>query len=425
MSDKRVSRRAFLRNAAAAAAGAAAVPLFIPRHVLGASASGPAPSDKLRAGFIGIGGMGGGHLGNWLGRSDVEIVAVCDVNSQHRDKAKERVEAKRKGCDAYTDFRELLARSDVDVVCIAAPDHWHAFIAIAAAKAGKDMYCEKPMSLTIGQARAMVQTVRRYERVFQTGSQQRSDARFRRACELVRNGRIGKVKEVWVDVGGPSRECNLPEQPVPDYMNWDMWLGPAPWAPYNAMRCAMDYGKGWRQWRDYSGGMMTDWGAHHFDIVQWALGMDESGPVEIAPPDGKNVKHLTYRYADGTVVYHGRGPGARRQILFIGEQGKVHVDRGGMECEPDGLDKQPAGPRDAQLYRSPGHAEDFFRCVRSRKRPICDVEIGCRSVTVCHLGNIAYWLGRPLKWDPEKEDFIGDAEASRWRYRPARAPWHL
>jgi len=367
-------------------------------------------NDRITTGIIGLGGPAGGGAGG------TQLLAVCDVRED-----KLRGYRRRKDVAIYGDFRELLARDDIDAVLIGTPDHWHALPAIAAAKAGKDIYCEKPMSLTIREARAMVNAVRRYGRVFQTGSQQRSECggRFRFACEMVRSGRIGQLKSINVNVGGPSHDCYLPAQPTPKGVNWNMWLGPAPWRPFHR-----DILHGWRSFRDYSGGQMTDWGAHHFDIAQWALDMDESGPVEIIPPDGKEVKRLTYIYANGVKVYHGGGGGGG--VVFFGTEGKIAVSRGHLQTWPANILQKPTGPNEVHLYDSGGnHKANWLRCVRTRQRPICDVEIGCRSVTVCHLGNIAYWLKRPLKWDPLEEEFVGDPEASRWLDRPKRTPWAL
>ncbi|MBE3069294.1 MAG: Gfo/Idh/MocA family oxidoreductase, partial [Planctomycetes bacterium] len=319
-----VSRRAFLRGAAAAALGA---PYVVASAALGADGK-PAASNRLTVAHIGIGNQGPGHFYNMLGNRDAQILAVCDVKKWIRNKYQKEVDDRYskdapagsyKGCDAYIDYREVVGRKDIDAVVIAVPDHWHATVACAAARTGKDIYCEKPMTLDIREARTLVNYVRRHGVVFQTGSQQRSDYRFRYACELVRNQRIGKLLTVNVGVGGPSQEKYLPEEPIPPGMEWELWQGPAPWKPYNGERCSGDYGGGWRQIRDYSGGMMTDWGAHHFDIAQWGMGMDESGPVEVHAPDGKDYKSLTYKYANGVVMYHGGANG----ILFTGTDGKV------------------------------------------------------------------------------------------------------
>lgn len=424
-----ITRRRFLKGVAAAAAA----PYLVGRAAWGQVAP---PSDRITVGCIGVGGMGSGHLGGLLARGQVQVVAVCDVDTERREAARNAVDQRYasdrgsgtyRGCAAYNDFRELLARDDIDAVLIATPDHWHALIAIAAAAAGKDIYCEKPLSLTIAEGRAMVNAVRRYGRVFQTGSQQRSDGNFRLACELVRSGRIGKVQTVHVAVGGPSGECHLPAEPVPPGLDWDLWLGPAPWRPFNRLL----HPANWRAYRDYSGGGMTDWGAHHFDIAQWGLGMDESGPVEVLPPDGKERPLLTYRYANGVRMYHGGGPEvfANREgngILFTGTEGKVEVNRSFFRTWPEAIAREPLGPDDVHLYRTRGHnVDDWLECIRTRRRPVCDVEIGHRSVTVCHLGNLAYWLNRPIRWDPKREQVVGDPEANRWVDRPMRAPWCL
>jgi predicted dehydrogenase len=271
----------------------------------------------------------------------------------------------------------------------------------------------------------MVKAARKYDRVFQTGSMQRSSSEFRKACELVRNGRIGKVKQVIVDVGPPSRPCDLPEEAMEPGLNWDMWLGPAPMRPYNSVlspRGVHTHFPDWRNYCEYSGGMMTDWGAHHFDIAQWGLGMDDSGPVEIIPPeDPKATRGLRYLYANGVEMIHGDSGG----VLFIGSEGKILVNRGKFEATPASLGEAPLPDNAIHLYKSYSHTKDFLDCMRSRKKPICDVEIGCRSVTVCHLGNLAYWHHRHLRWDPVKEQFVGDAEANQWLDRPKRGPWKV
>jgi len=433
--DARMDRRQFLKRTAAGSLGAVAFPYIVPASAHG-GAGRTAPSDRITMGFIGMGKMMRGHLGSFLGRGQVQVLAVCDVESIRLGIQQKRVDeyyTKRKGkgsykvCAAYKDFRELVARDDIDAVVVATPDHWHALPAIAALKSGKDVYCEKPLTLAINEGKAMVEATRNYGRAFQTGSQQRSSWQFRRACELVRNGRIGTVHTVHVNVGGPPVECYLPTQPVPEGLDWDFWLGPAPWRPYNAdIAPKHDYG-GWpnfRAYRDYSGGGMTDWGAHHFDIAQWGLGMDGSGPVEINPPDGKEFNRLTYKYANGIVMTHG-GARGRAGVEFKGTKGHVLVNRGYIETIPARVLDEPIGPNDIRLYDSRNHQDDWLECIRTRSKPICDVAIGHRSVTICHLGNIAYWLKRPLKWDPHKERFVDDEEANRMLQRPMRSPWRL
>jgi predicted dehydrogenase len=330
-------------------------------------------------------------------------------------------------CSAYRDFRELLARSDIDVVLIATGDRWHPLLSIAAARAGKDIYCEKPVSLTIEEAKVMREVIRRHRIVFQMGTQQRSSYQFRFACELVRNGYIGDVKEVVVAVGGPvsKQEKILPPQPVPDYLDYDFWLGPIPWRPYHP-----DFVAGWMGFRDCAGGEMTNWGAHHFDIAQWGLGMDSSGPVEIHPPDGKENFHLTYHYASGARMTRDpermkRETGQDNGILFVGEKGKVAVWRYALETWPPNLVRQRLGPNEIHLHACDNHHTDFLNSVRSRQEPGSNLEIGCRSITVCHLGNIAYELGRPIRWDPGREEFVNDPTASRLLARAMRPPWHL
>ena len=422
-----LTRRRFLGSAARGAAAAVAMPYFIPAAALGRDGA-TAPSNRINIGCIGMGIRMGEILGWFLSSDSAQILAVSDVYESKREKAKSRVETSYaekaggqtyKGCDAYNEFREILERSDIDAVIIAVPDHWHAGVAMLAMEAGKDVYCEKPLSLTIRQAESLVTAARRYGTVFQTGTQQRSSSEFRHACELVRNGRIGKVRQVVVNVGGPSTDKPMPEEPIPAGFDYDRWLGPAPWRPYNSECVLGQYGGGWRRFRDFSGGEMTNWGAHHFDIAQWGLGMDGSGPVEIHPPDGKEYKNLTYRYANDVVMIKGEANGVR----FVGDDGTITVNRGYFKSTPDSIGKETIGPNDVRLYVSNNHMQNWLDCIKTRQEPIADVSIGCSSVTVCHLGNIAFWLGRSIRWDPEARQMIGDEEAARWLERPARANW--
>lgn len=431
-----LSRRSFLTQAVGVGAGAMAFPHIVRASSLGRSGR-TSPNSRIVMGAIGVGGQGTRHVvggiwtpdGGLVGRNDVQVVAVCDVNANNRNNAHNLVNQRygNKDCAAYNDFRELLARDDIDAVLIATGDRWYPVIATAAARAGKDMYCEKPISVTIEEAIAMREEMRRYGAVFQMGTQQRSSYSFRFACELVRNGYIGDVKEVVVGVGGPPsvRDCRLPAQPVPDWLDYDMWLGPAPWRPFNA-----DYVNGWMGYRDFSGGEMTNWGAHHFDIAQWGLGMDNSGPVEIVPPNGKDVKVLTYHYANGVVMT--RDPDRLRQesgqdngLMFVGTKGKVAVWRYELKTWPDNLSRQKIGPNEIHLHVADNHHTDFLNAVRTRSRPGSDIAIGARTLTVCHLGNIAYELGRPVRWNPEQEHFVNDQEADRLFSRQMRGPWHL
>ena len=412
-SRSRSSRREFLRLAAAAVAA----PYVITSAALGADGR-PAASDRIVMGGVGLGNQGSGDQRNFLGDPRVQYVAVCDVQKGKLDGAKGRVDGKygNSDCKAYGDFRELLARPDIDVIHTACPDHWHALITVTACRAGKDVYCQKPLSLTIADGRAMVDAARRYNRVVSGGSQRvlGDTGGLARDCW---SGKIGNVKEVYVNVGGPSWECNLPGEPVPDGLDWNMWLGPAPWAPYNAWRMSGSYsinGKSWRSFRDYSGGGMTDWGAHKFGGALFAIGMQHDGPVEIIPPNGKDVKLLTYVFANGVRMYHrgspsGDGPRA--------SQAGVTVVGDGAEVAPKPMPGYHGNSR--SIY------DDFLTCVKTRQRPFRDVEISYHTACVCHLGNIAYLLNRPLKWDPVKETFGGDEQANRFLSRAKRSPWAL
>jgi predicted dehydrogenase len=392
----------------------------------------PAPSNRVVMGFIGLGWKGftgcwGSLLQGFIADPVCQARAVCDVDRRYLDRAKAFVDQTYgdAGCAAYRDFRDLVTRADLDAVVIATPDHWHAVQTIWACRHGKDVYCEKPLSLTVREARAMVTAARRYGRIVQTGSQSRSMGRLRNACEVVRSGRIGKVLEVQVSCGGPSVPCPLPAEPVPDYLDWDLWLGPAPWRPYHSQIHPVAF----RAWQDYSGGGMTDWGAHHFDLAQWALGRDETGPVEIIPPDGKEHPSLTYRYADGVTMVHA-SQDIQAGVLVIGSEGKVWMFgvAAGTRFEPASLGRVRISPEEATITQNTGnqsHTQNFLECVRTRRRPNADVEIGCRTVTICHLGNIAYQLRRPLRWDPAGESFVDDAEANRLLDRSRRAPWEI
>ncbi|MHC4681206.1 MAG: Gfo/Idh/MocA family protein, partial [Planctomycetota bacterium] len=385
-----------------------------------------APSSRITVGCIGVGGKGSGNMRNFNGNPGA-VVAVCDVDAGHRERAAKTAGLDAKSC--YNDFRDLLARSDIDAVSIATPDHWHVPTAVAAVRAGKDVYCEKPLTLTIAEGRTLADEVKRYGRVLQTGSQQRSGAEFRRACELVVNGRIGHLHTMRVGISNNNRTCEptwAPE-PVPEGFDYDLWLGPAPWEPYHTQRCHYQF----RFVLEYSGGQMTNWGAHHLDIAQWGNQADNTGPVEIRgegefPKTGlfttAKKADIEYTYANGVKMFLKSGGGGTR---FEGTEGWVYVNRGKLEAEPKSLLTSVIGPDEKHLYESRSHTQNFLDCIKSRKDPICNAETGHRSSTVCHLGNIAMLLGRRLKWDPQKEQFIDDDEANRMTWRPARAPWRL
>lgn len=405
------SRRRFLKTGAALAA-----PFFVPASFLGREGEA-APSERFTLGVIGCGGRGTGDMNDFLGFKEVEVIATCDPVRAHRERARDMVHSRsgKKDCKDYNDFREVLARDDIDAVLIGTPDHWHAIITIEACKKGKDVFCEKPESLTIRGGRAMVDAVKKHERVFSGGSQ-RVLGDYGDWPRLVRGGALGEVKEVYIDCGGPSGDCDLPAQPTPPGVDWEMWLGPAPQRPFHETLI----NGGFRPYRDYSGGGMTDWGAHRFGAAIFALGLHKTGPVEITPPDGKDVKLLTYRFANGLKMYHG----GTSNITYVGTEGRLCSGPDAEKTPP--FHKPLTGPVEIEGYKGHGGLiGDFVHCVRSREEPFRDVESAHRATTVCHLGNIAYWLKRPLKWDPVKEEILGDAEASGWLDRARRKPWSL
>jgi len=417
-----LTRRNFLRGTAAVAAGAAfGAPTFVPSTVFGSNA----PGNRITIGWIGIGGNGSGMLSSCLSDPSVEVLAVCDVDAERLEKA--RLKANLPAQAAYNDFRQLLAREDIDAVGISTPDHWHVPIAVAAVKAGKDVYCQKPMSLTIGEGHALIDAVRRHRRILQVGAQQRSSRNFRFACELVRNGRIGQVKTIEVLLPQGKRIENQPVTPVPEGFDYDMWLGPAPWAPYTEARCHYNFRFNW----DYSGGKFMDWGAHHMDIVHWALDCDSSGPLEARgrgdfPMEGIFNTPITFEvqfvYPNGVRVTAKNGP---EGIRFNGTEGWVDISRSKLDADPKSLLSSLIGPNEIRLYESAEHRENFLECVRTRKEPISPVETGHRSASACHVANIALRLGRPVRWNPQEERFEGDEEANRMISRAMRAPWRL
>jgi len=402
--SRRITRRGFMRKTAAATV---AVPCMVPGSALGADDS-TAANDRITMAAIGVGGRGTGDMRGLMGHREVQMLAACDPVPEHRQRAKAYIDGHygNRDCRTYHDFREIMARDDIDAVMIGTPDHWHALIGIAACKSGKDVFSEKPECLTIAEGRAMVKAARRYGRVFSGGSQ-RVLGDYGDWPRRVRGGALGEIKEVFVACGGPSGDCYLPEEPLPKGLDWEMWLGPAPYRPFHSSLIR----GGFRPYRDYSGGGMTDWGAHRFGAATFAVGVHKTGPVEIIPPDGKDVKLLTFRYANGLRMYHG---------------GTNNITYKGTEGELPGSDRQVAGEVDIEQYRGHGGIlGDFLESVRTRQKPFRDIEIAHRACTVCHLGNIAYWLKRPLKWDPVKERIIGDPEAGRWLDRPMRRPWTL
>jgi myo-inositol 2-dehydrogenase/D-chiro-inositol 1-dehydrogenase len=381
-----------------------------------------------------------------IGFKQVQIVAVCDVDSNRTANAQKTVEAHYgesttngtyKGCATFGDYRDLVAREDIDAVCVVTPDHWHALPSIAAAKAGKDIFLQKPLTLTIQEGRVLSDTVRRYNRIFQVGSQQRSDARFRQACELVRNGRIGKLHTVKVAFGTDPGTTPQPPMPIPDNLDYDFWLGPTPWAAYTENRVHPQKGydrPGWLRIADYGAGMITGWGAHHNDIAQWGMGTEYTGPVEIEgqaefPKDGLWDVHgdfsIEYTYANGVKVICTDNKKNKQGVVFEGTEGWVYVRRGFIDAQPKSLLTSTIGPDEIHLYKSNNHKANWLECIKSRAETIAPAEIGHRSCTVCLLGEIAMRLGRKLKWDPDTEQFIGDEQANKMLWRPMRSPWQV
>lgn len=431
-----LSRRQFLHGGTALATAGTALPYLIPSTVLAAPGRKGA-NDRIGLGGIGVGRQGSDIVEAAARSKDARFVAVADANLPRAREMAKRLEA-----EAYEDYRKLLERKDVDAILTATPDHWRSLVSIHACQAGKDVYAEKPMTLTIREGRLMVEAVRKYKRVFQAGSQQRSMAANRLGCELIRNGRLGKVHTV-IGANYPSPwECAFPAQQVPEGLNWDLWCGPNKIVPYHIDLYSPRSNPGWISFRPYSGGEMTGWGAHGLDQIQWALGMDESGPVEIwtegpkfAPPtyDAPESRargdrlcaspKVFFRYASGIVVKLDNGnPGGG---IFIGDRGKIEIFRGKITSNPADLVKEPLKQGDVRLYKSDNHMQDWLDCIRTRERPAADVEIGHRSATLCHLGNIARWLGRKLQWDPVKEVFVGDDEANTYLDRARRKGYEL
>ncbi|OHB71182.1 MAG: hypothetical protein A2V70_14040 [Planctomycetes bacterium RBG_13_63_9] len=426
----RRTRREFLATAGAITA----TPYLAASVALGAN-NRQAPSERIAVALIGSGGRGQQIMG-----AGGQVVAVCDVDSKHREAARAKINAASgsQGCTACGDFREILARDDVDAVLVATPDHWHVPIAVAAVEAGKDVYVEKPLTLTIGEGRVLADVVRRYGAVVQVGSQQRSDEKFIKACELVRNGRIGKVRTVRVEIPTrPGKSAAWSPQPVPLELDYEMWLGPAPWAPYHPDRCHYNF----RFVSDYSGGDVTNWGAHHLDIAQWGIGAETSGPQLVEGHGKQNTTGLHNVFYDVYVDF--TYPGGVRielrtggkdvdsgSVRFEGSEGWVHVSRDKLDASPKSLLTSRIGPDEIHLGPTGGgrtHMGIWLDCIRTRKITALNapVEIGHRSATVCHLANIVMELGRKLQWDPNTEQFIDDDEANRMTHRPTRQRWNL
>ncbi|MGB2861683.1 MAG: Gfo/Idh/MocA family oxidoreductase [Sedimentisphaerales bacterium] len=428
---KGISRRRFLKNATGITAGAIAFPYIVSSSALG-NAGNVAASNRIVMGCIGMGGMGTGDMRGFLSKKEVQVVAVCDVDKSQRDKAKKNVDEKYKNndCKTYLDFREVIACDDIDSLSLAMPDHWHSIPAVMGAAAGKDIHAQKPLARTIAEGRAICDAVKRYGIIWQTGSQQRSERDFHRACELVRNGRIGKVTRVEVGLPTGGGSDNKPIQPVPEGVDWDFWLGPAPWVPYRGI---MHWD--WRWMMDYSGGQLTDWAGHHIDIAHWGLDVERTGPVEIEgsgvyPRDGIYDVPMEYKftckYANGVVMTVANNKQIPQGTKWYGESGKwIYVKRGKLDANPASILKEVIGPDEIKLYRSRDHRQNFLDCIKSRKETIAPAEIGHRSISIGLLGEIAMLTEKKLQWDPDKEIFLNNEQANRMLSRPMRSPWHL
>lgn len=402
---ERTSRRRFLKTTCAAVAA----PYVITSAALG-NAERPAASERIVMGGIGIGNMGRGDLGDFLHRKDVQYVALCDVREEFREKAKTTVDNKynNKDCTTYNDFRELLARADIDAVHIATPDHWHAVMAIEACRQGKDVYCQKPETLTLREGPLMVAAARRYGRVFSGGSQ-RVLGDYRKYVDPAWAGEYGTIKSINVNVTPLPTLCNLPAEEMMEKIDWNLWLGPAPWAPYNSKRCSGSFsinGSSWRSFSDYSGGGMTDWGAHHFGGATFICDVRELQPEEITWHENSGAPYLTYRYPNGLLLTHNRPK--TENLVIEGTPGE----------------RLPAKP--VPQYKGEGGIYgDFIHCVKTREKPFRDIELAVNTAVVSHLGNIAYQLKRSLKWDAAAQQFVGDAEANRLVDRARREPWQV
>ena len=443
----KTGRRSFLKKVSVISAA----PFILPSNIWCAENK---PNDRVGMGFIGMGIQSRGLLEGFLRHETCRVVAVCDVDTTRRVAAQQRVnefykakpERGSPGCQAYNDFRELIARDDIDAVCVATPDHWHAIPVIAALRAGQDVYCEKPLTHNIHEAITIMKEVDANKGVLQTGSMQRSMEEFRVACELVRNGAIGKIDRVECSFGPPGIPCDLPEEEMEPGLDWDMWVGPAPMRPYNSVlspRGIHDHFPNWRTYKEFGGGMVCDWGAHHLDIAQWGLGMDDSGPNEIHPPDDpKSNFGAVLHYGKHIKVIHAEGFG----VHFFGNEGEVKVNRGRFEFIRDGekvasfVNREDGGSLEStilrvkkeflsdakiRLYKSRNHLQDFLSCVKARTKPITNEEVGGRSAICCHLMNQAYYNHAVIKWEPKQMRFARHGGEAEWLTRDYRSPWKV
>ena len=424
-----LTRRGLLKSAAAVLG----VPAVVPCSVFGAAA----PSEKITLGFIGMGGRGGALLTNFMGLTDAQVVAVCDVKRPERERAQQRVDEHygKKVCSACNDFRELCARQDVDAVVVASTDHWHVLHALQAVRAGKDVYCEKPLGVSVEQGRVLREQVNRYGRVFQFGTQERSSRNTRFACEMVRSGRVGKIHTIKVGTRYSIASQNYPPMPVPDWLDYDLWLGPAPWAPYTANRVLNSH---WFHVSDYALGFIAGCGIHTIDVATWGNGTDLTGPIEVEgtgvfPRDGlcdcATSWEVNLRFANGVTMNFTDGEKNPLGVKFEGADGWVFVKEehlgGNVDAQPKELLQKEIGPDEVHLPVSNHHQQNFLDCVKSRSKPVAPVEVAVRSDTLCQLSDIAMRLGHRVRWDPGNERFVNDDQANRMLSRPMRNPWRL
>jgi len=436
-----ISRRRFLKISGTAAAASVLPVWFLEREAEAASEPKRlSPNDRPGIALVGCGGMGRGDAGN--ASRFGEILAVCDVDQKHLDEAAKQFTKDGKAPAKFNDFRKVMERDDIHIIITATPDHWHTLVNLAAVQSGKDIYGEKPLTLTIDEGKRLVKAARKHNTIFQTGSQQRSDAKFRLACELVRNGRLGKLREVTVWLPAGLREGPFNPAPIPENLNWDFWLGQAPKVDYIPQRCHVNF----RFWYDYSGGTMTDWGAHHNDIALWALGVPAPQFVQakaLAQPITGGYTAISeydvqFTYSNGvihrvkstTADTIGGGVadpnGQRNGVRFEGSDGWIWVNRGTLQASDKSLIDTPLPESAERLYKSDDHMANFFDCVRSRKLPIADVEIGHRAATICHLGVIALRTGLKFEWSGKSEKFVGDnaRKGNKYVEREMRKPYN-
>ena len=437
MSDtNRISRRRLLRRAARLAGGAAAMPYVVPSAVLGRGGAVP-PSDRIAMGFVGTGGRGRALLSLFLGLKDARVVAVCDVKRPAMDAAARAVGSRYGGaaCDAHGDFRELCSRADIDAVAIASPDHWHVLHALHAVRAGKHVYVEKPLGLSVQQGRALRRAVKTYGVVFQFGTQERSAWSTRLACQIVRNGRIGRLLTVKVGSRFSRASENYAPAPVPDGLDYDLWLGPAPWAAYTPNRVVNNW---WFHISDYALGFIAGCGIHTVDMARWGCGTERTGCVEVEatgefPADGlcdcATAWDVNLRFAAGFTMNFTDGGKNRMGVHFQGTDGWVFVKEthlgGSVDAQPKSLLRETFGPGDLHLPASRHHQQDFLDAIRTGREPVAPIDVAVRSDAICQLSDIAMRLGRRLRWDPDRERFIGDPDADRMLHRPMRPPWRL